>query len=101
VNGNILRRHAVVFTLSSVVAATFVELTKRDQLPVAIENWAVVFLFPGFLLRGLASRSELGFQDWRDVALMALGSAGVFTAIFAVLDIAYRRRQRKSDTPVV
>jgi hypothetical protein len=96
-NRNVLRRYAVVFILSSVVAATLVELGKQDKLPVAIGTWAIVLLAPGFLLRGLASGSELGFQDWRDVVLMAVGSAGVFTAIFAVLDIAFRRRRGKSD----
>jgi hypothetical protein len=96
-----LRRHAAVLVFLSILATTIVELGQHDLLPLSIENWVEAFLAPGVLLRGVASGSELGFQDWRDVALMAVGSAGAFTGIFAILDGVYRRWQRKSDASAI
>ena len=97
----LLRRYGVIFVVLSLAAATLVELGAQDRLSFRVENWALVFLAPGFLLRGLASRSELGFQDWRDIVLTAAGSAATFTFVVALIDLAQLKRRAKFNAPVV
>jgi predicted permease len=88
-----LRRSALLFVLLALAAALLVQLGERDRLSSGLENLTIWFLAPGFLLRGLASRSELGFHDWRDLALTAVGTAATYAAIFALIDRVYRRRR--------
>ena len=96
----LLRRYGIVFVLLSLAAATLVELGEQDRLSFQVENWSLVLLAPGFLIRALASRSELGFHDWRDLVLTAGGSAATFTIIIALLDRAFRKRRVKSGAPL-
>lgn len=96
-----LLRYGAVFLVLGLAAATLVELGEHDRLSFRVETWSAILLAPGFLIRGLASHSELGFQDWRDVVLTAGGSAATFTIVFALIDRAYRKARVKSDAPVV
>jgi hypothetical protein len=89
-----LRRFAVVFALLALAAALLLLLAERDRLSTTLEIWSIWFLAPGFVLRGLASGSELGFHDWRDVALTTVGTAGTYAVIFALIDRVRRRRRR-------
>lgn len=97
----VMRRYTIVFALLSAAAAALYALGTADLLPLnATGQAAVTFLMPGFWLRGLASGTELGFQDWRDVALTVFGAAGCLTLAFIVLDQAWTRWRRRSGAPV-
>jgi hypothetical protein len=94
------RRCAFVFVVLAIATATAVALAERDLLPLNV--WAIGLVLPGTFLRNIVSHGELGFQDWRDIVLTTVGSAGTFTFVFALLDSLYRRLRRgRSDAPVV
>jgi hypothetical protein len=86
-------RTPTVLLVTAALASLLLWGATRDAAPLFIYRIAVPYLEPGFLLRGALSRSELGFQDWRDIALAILAPAMTWTGLYI---LAWRVRKRLS-----
>ena len=86
-------RYAVIFAMVAVGAGLVLAAGATDQMPL----WLVDLLAPGFLLRGIASHSELGFADWRDPALTITGTATAWTATLFILHRGWRAIRRRAS----
>lgn len=84
-------RAAVAFVLSAVLAYLLLTYLRSEELTIESRMLALRFLYPGYLLRGLGSGSEMGFGDERDTVLLLGGSAGTVTLIFAIADAVVRK----------
>ena len=65
-------------------------LGAADRIPLAMLGPSLAFVFPGYIMRGLLSPGELGWQDWRDILLMGLGSGLFWGALAAAVIAAWR-----------
>jgi hypothetical protein len=62
-------------------AFTLVAYVFADGIPSVLEGPVVWLVYPGFIVRGLFSPGELGWQDWRDVILLAGGSGVIWGTV--------------------
>ena len=82
--------------ITSVLAAsTYLYGEAHDILPSWLYVPTIVFLFPGWIARNLFSPGELGWQDWRDVVAMALGSGIAWGTLATALFAAWRAVRRR------
>ena len=83
--------------LSVLAASTYLYEEAHDILPLWVDIPAIVFLFPGWMARNLFSPGELGWQDWRDVVAMGLGS-GIAWGTLATAFLGGWRAVRRRGT---
>ena len=71
----------VICAGTAVLAGAVYLLGAADHIPIGLDRPAIWFMYPGFLVRGLLSPGELGWQDWRDVVLMGVGSGLIWGTV--------------------